>query len=144
MDDKQKPNEMEKDLSAILGYGKEIEVAIGRDGESGEIKIEKFHMCPVSLKDIPELQKSLNVFFNSSDTAGKEIWNKETVEEMANVVLLSLRKMHPKVTTDEILDKFGLGGLAKAVKTALDINNFLSEMGEIQQGMAQVKKMPPA
>ncbi|MHA2363872.1 MAG: hypothetical protein ACXAC7_07930 [Candidatus Hodarchaeales archaeon] len=141
----EQPNEMEKDLSKILGYGVEIEVAVGKDGD--KVKIEKYHMCPVALRDIPALQKSLNVFMNASQSAepGKETWKESTVKEAANVVVLSLKKMHPEVTVDDVLDKFGLGGLAKAVKVAMDVNNFLSEMGEIKKGMSEINQtqIPP-
>ena len=75
------------------------------------------------------------------DATQKKAWNKDSLDQAANVIVLSLKRMHPDIEKDEVLEKFSLGGLAKAVKIAMDINNFLSEMGEISQGLNLTEKM---
>ncbi len=135
---------LKEELSDIMGYGKIITIQVGMDKDKNVIT-ETYHMCPVSLKDLPALQESLNAFLKATE-AGKQSFNEETLAEAANVIVLSLKKMHPDFTKEDALEKFGLGGLAVAVKTAMDINNFLSEMGEIQQQANLVKVMtnPPS
>jgi hypothetical protein len=124
------------------------------DPETKKPLIETYHMCPVSLKDLPKLQENLNAFFqqaqsnqgtggiNSQLGVGGE-WTPEKISAGGKIISLSLSKMHPEITEDIAVEKFGLGGLAKAVKIAMDINNFLSEMGEIQTASTKVRMMTP-
>ena len=106
---------MEKELNDILGYGKKFKIIVGVNSDNNEPLIKEYHMCPVSLKDLPELQKSLNTFFESAGKMGNT-WNDESIRQAGNLIVLSLKKMHPKIDIDEVINVFGLGGLAKAVK----------------------------
>lgn len=134
---------MKQELHDLLGYGKKFSVVVGFDPETKKEKIEEFHMSPVSLKDLPELQESLNSFFNATSGTSGNVWTDETIKQAGNVIVLSLKRMHPEITLDEVLEKFGLGGLAKAVKIAMDLNNFLSEMGEIKKSVGTMETMMP-
>ena len=137
-EEKVKQESLKQELDDVLGYGKVITIQTGMKDD--KVVTETYHMCPVSLKDLPALQDSLNSFLKATE-AGKQSFNEETLAEAANVIVLSLKRMHPDFTKEMALEKFGLGGLAIAVKTAMDINNFLSEMGEIQQQANLVKVM---
>lgn len=123
---------MSEELNDILGYGKKVKVMIGReDGDNGEPKIQEFHFTPVSIKDMPELEKLLQEFFNSMD--GKKIGDQKSMEKAAKIIEMSMRKMHPDIKHTEIMEMFTLGAIAKVIKVVMDVNDFLAEMGEIKE-----------
>jgi hypothetical protein len=122
----------DNNLDAILGYGKKVQVMIPGEEKDGVVqeKTLELHFTPVSLKDMPELQKLLAEFMGSAET---NEWNKEAIHSSARIIQLSLKKMHPKITEEEISDMFTLGGLARAVRIVMDVNDFLKEMGEMKE-----------
>lgn len=122
----------EKEVKEILGYGEELEVLVGVDKDTGEDDIRKYHFSPAPLKKIPALMKLLNAFFKASE---KNDWNEDVIQKCSKVLKLSLEKMHPKITTEEIENNFTLGALAKGISIVMDINDFLSQMQVMTQKM---------
>lgn len=122
---------MSEELNDILGYGKKVKVMIGKNGESEEPEIKEFHFTPVSIKDMPELEKLLQEFFNSMD--GKKVGDQKSMEKAAKIIEMSMRKMHPDIKHDKIMEMFTLGAIAKVIKVVMDVNDFLVEMGEIKE-----------
>lgn len=118
----------EKINKEILGYGSKLDILIGSD--DGEEKIVQYHFTPVALKDIGELTKLLDEFFV---VAEKGAWGDKTIDISAKIIKLSIKKMHPEITLDEIKEQFTLAGIGRAISTVMDINDFLSEMEGIKQ-----------
>ena len=130
--------ENEKQINDILGYGEKLKVLVGIDKDTGEDILKEYHFTPVALKKIPALMKMLNVFFKSS---GKSDWNEETIEKSAKILKMSLEKMHPDIKSDEIINSFSLGSLAKGISIVMDVNDFLSQMQAMNQKMKNIAPM---
>ncbi len=122
----------EKEVNEILGFGEELNVLIGVDKDTKEKNIKKYHFSPVSLKKIPALMNMLNVFFEAS---GNNNWNEDVIEKCSKILKLSLEKMHPDITLEEIKENFSLGALAKGISIVMDVNDFLSQMQAMNQRM---------
>ena len=122
---------MSEELNDILGYGKVVKVMVGKNGKDGKPDIQEFHFTPVSIKDMPELEKLLKEFFESMD--GKNVGDQKAMEKAAKIIEMSMRKMHPDVKHDKIMEMFSLGAIAKVIKIVMDVNDFLTEMGEIKE-----------
>jgi len=125
-------SEIEQQTKDILGYGEELEVLIGVDSDTGEKKFKIYHFTPVPLKLIPNLMKSLDVFFKASE---KNEWSEAVIDKSASIIKMSLIKMHPNIDNDEIKSNFGLGALAKGISIVMDVNDFLSQMQKMTQKM---------
>ncbi len=128
-------SELKQDMHELVGGGQVLRFVVGsQKGEGGKREqiIEEYHFTPVALKDIPKLQDKLNGFFETSE---KGAWNEEALKNAGELIVLSLKRMHDGITVEQVLEKFSLGGLAKAVRIAMDVNDFLSEMGEISKGL---------
>lgn len=124
----------EKEINQILGFGEEMEVLIGIDKDTNQKNIKKYHFAPVPIKKIPTLMTLLNVFFKASESND---WSDEVVEKCAKILKMSLEKMHPEITLEEISANFSLGALAKGISIVMDINDFLSQMQVMTQKMNQ-------
>jgi hypothetical protein len=90
----------------------------------------EYHFCPVALADIPELVSAINVF---GKVATDKTWTKDTLSQVAKIIQLSLKKAHGEVPIDTILQQFDFGSLAKSVRIAISLNDFLSEVQAIQE-----------
>jgi len=129
--------DQEQKVKNILGYGQKLKVFIGKN-EKNEDEFKEYHFCPVSLSDIPDLTKSLNEF---GKTAKNKNWTKESLETVAKIIQLSLKRAHGEIQIDTLLNEFDFGSLAKAVRIAINVNDFLSEMQTIQQTFETMDKM---
>jgi hypothetical protein len=126
--------EQEQQNKDILGYGKKLKVFIGKkkidDKDTDEDEYKEYHFCPVPLSDIPELTKSLDAF---GRTANNKSWSQDALKSIAKIIQLSLKKAHGEIPIETILKEFDFGSLAKSVKIAINLNDFLSEMQAIQE-----------
>jgi hypothetical protein len=125
-----------EEVKNILGYGQVIEMLVGIDEETGKTKIEKFHFTPAPLSKISELFGLIDKISEIDDFTSKEF-----VDNGANLVKLSIERMHPKVTIEDIKNTFGLVGIMKSIKVVADINDFLSEVREINKLSKDITKM---
>jgi hypothetical protein len=121
-------------LNDILGYGKEIELLKGIDKETNKKVIKKYHLAPVSLAKMPKLTTLLNKFFDGDD----DEFSDERINIAGEILKLSLEKMHPDITVEEILDSFTLGTLSKGIRYVVDLNDFLSEMQKLGREMSGI------
>lgn len=120
---------MEQDIKNILGYGEKLSILVGKYSKdeglhkAGDDMIKEYHVCPVSISQLGELYEYLNIFM-----ANPNMESKETIEAAIKIIKLSLAKMHPDITEDEIVNNFGQVSIAKVVEIASEINDFLSLM----------------
>jgi len=128
----------EKEFNDILGYGKKMKIFVSKNGDGKEVEESsiELHFTPVSLKELPTLQKKLEEW---SDASGKGAFNKQAITVAAEIIRMSLKKMHSDYTTEMILETFTYGGLAKAITIVVDLNDFLSDMGELSKLVSQMK-----
>lgn len=132
--------DIQKEVGEIMGAGKVIPTLIGIEEDGETPKIKKYHITPVSLSKLGELGKLLDDFFESTN----EEKNNSTglgddfIAKGVAVVKMSLLKMHPNIEDKEIMENFGLEGIAKAIKIIMGVNEFTKEVGEMQ---AQMEKM---
>lgn len=122
-----------QEIKDILGFGKEMSVLVGLT-KDGKQDIKKFHFTPAPLEEIPNLMTKLNVFFEGADMTK---WTPENTQNGAEILLISLKRMHPELTVDEIKKTFSLGVMAKAVRIVMDVNDFLSELQEMNTAMTK-------
>jgi hypothetical protein len=122
----------EKEVNEILGFGEELEVLVGVDKDTKEKLTKKYHFSPVPLKKIPALMNLLNAFFLASE---KNDWNEDIIKKCSKMLKMSLEKMHPDISDEEIENNFSLGALAKGISIVMDINDFLSQMQKMNQKM---------
>lgn len=128
-------------INNIMGYGKVIKVLTGlyqEDDEKhgikkGDKKIETFHMTPSSLINIPKTINKLEVFLDNAGNIGDE----KAMDAASDLIVESLKKMHPNITKREVKEKFGLVGLVSAIKYVLEINDFLSQIRQIQDQLTE-------
>lgn len=125
-----------EEIGAILGYGKELKVLVGIK-ENGEKDIRTFHFTPVAISQIPILMNKLNHFFTNSDMMK---WTEADKENSAEIVHMSITRMHPDITKEFISNHFGLGIIAKSIKIVMDVNDFLSEVQEMNKTMEEATK----
>ena len=121
----------------ILGYGEKLSILIG--SENGKEVIVEYHFTPVPLKEIPELEKLLDGFFDATES--DEGWTEDSIKGCCELIRMSIKKMHPGVKIETIEEHFTLSGIAKAVKIVMDINDFLSEMEALKKQSAEVTVM---
>lgn len=124
-----------EEINDILGYGRQLKVLIGI-GEDGKQIVKTYHFTPVSLEEIPTSMKRLNDFFNNADMTK---WTEKDSDNGAEIIMSSLKRMHPEITKDEIKKVFSLGIMAKAIRIVMDVNDFLSEVQEMNQMMSDNK-----
>ena len=106
-------------------------------GKGGDAEIEEFHFTPVSMKDMPTLEKLLKEFF---DLVGNEsVGNEKAMLKAAQIIELSMKKMHPDMNSEKIIDIFSLGGVAKILSIVMDVNDFLAGMGKIKEMSNQIQ-----
>lgn len=122
----------EQILKDLAGEGTILKLLTG--SEKGKVKYKEYHMTPVSLKDIPELFDLLRKFEEESN---KGVWNKECIDVVVKIIMMSLKKAHPEIEESEIREVFGLGGMAKAIKAAMDMNDFLLIMRELKGTLSE-------
>jgi len=128
-------------INQILGYGEILNILVGAyaadEGvhKKGEPKIERYHITPVSIKENNKLITAVNKFFEHADSITDiKSPNDEAYQYGIEIIFLSTRKMHPDLTKEQIGEKFGLLGIAKATKIAMELNNFLAEVkGMVKQ-----------
>jgi len=125
------------DINDILGYGKELKVLIGIKDDGITKDIRTLHFTPVSIEDIPHLMQKLNGFFNNTDFTK---WTNENKEDAADIIFMSVKRMHPEITKEFVKIHFGLGIIAKAVKIVMDVNDFLSEVRAMNQTILEATK----
>lgn len=124
-----------QEINEILGYGQELKVLVGvKDGKKD---IQLFHFTPIPIAEIPVLMKKLDIFFQNSDFTK---WTPENQKNAAEIVLASLKRMHPEMTIDYVNEHFSLGIMAKAIKIVMDVNDFLSEVQAMNQTVAEATK----
>lgn len=123
----------QEQINKIMGYGQKLEVLIGKNS-NGEDLLETYHFTPVSLEKIPDLSKKINLFLEKTQNGNFN--DVGVLNTAAEIIKISLNKMHPNITIKEIKEKFSLGALAKAVKIIMDTNDFLTEM----QAMATINQ----
>lgn len=125
-----------KEINDILGYGQELRVLVGVK-EDGQKDIKSFHFTPVSLAEIPILMGKLDKFFVNTDFTK---WNDNDKNNAAEIVLTSLKRMHPDMTIEYVKEHFGLGIMARAIKIVMDVNDFLSEVQAMNQSIETATK----
>ena len=130
-------NSFQTQVDELLGYGKKLKVFIGVDKEGKEV-VEEFHFCPVPLRLIPTLSAKLDEFLKA---ANKGSFNESSVKVAAEIIKLSIQKVHPDVSLERVLEVFTLGTLARGIKIVMDVNDFFTEMQALEQ-IATVN--PPA
>lgn len=129
-------SDLQKDIDQIIGYGKKIKVLIGKD-KDGNDNIEEFHITPISLDKIPEFMKRLEAVMNASNFN-----TDEAIVKLSELIKMSMTKMHPNISAEEIANKLGLGGMAEVVNIIVDINDFFSKMEKLKVTMMGTKKNP--
>ncbi len=122
-------------VNQILGYGKVLEVLTGADSNNNPI-IKKYHFTPAPLFEIPSLMQKLDSFFKNTEQGE---WNEQSMNECAELIKISLIKMHPDITIETIKRDFTLGGMAKAIRTVVDVSDFLAEVQEMNQMIQEVQ-----
>jgi hypothetical protein len=134
----------ETSVNRIMGYGKKIQLLEGvytkDEGEhkAGDEKIITIHFTPNSLKELPELFKKLDSYFQAS---GK-LLEIEFQEQAAEIIKMATKKMHPDFNNARIIELFGLDGLAEAIEMVVNINDFFTKMTSIADKMSgSVKKV---
>lgn len=130
------PTDEIKEINDILGYGKELKVLIGLK-EDGQKDIRIFHFTPVSIEEIPFLMQKLNKFFDNSDFMK---WTEQDKDNAAEIVHVSIKRMHPDISKDFVKANFGLGIIAKSIKIVMDVNDFLSEVQEMNKTVMEATK----
>lgn len=130
---------MSEEMTDILGYGKKVKVMVGNKDDKEYI--QEFHFTPVSLRDLPELQEKLEEFFTVME--GKTIGDEKALKVAAEIIGMSMKKMHSDIKADQILDMFSLGAIGKIISIVMDVNDFLAEMGKIQEAAEKFKPVVP-
>lgn len=120
-------SEQKTDIKNILGYGEKLRVFDGQD-DDGNDKFIEYHFCPASISDLPDMIEAINDF--GSITANNS-FTKEGMAAACKVLQISLKKAHGEIPVETLMEQIGLGGLAKAIRIALSLNDFLSEMQAI-------------
>lgn len=148
----------QNDAKKILGYGEVLQLLTGRwdsddaNHKKGDPKIEKFHITPVSIKNTDDLISEINDFFGNVESVmdfqnksamsnGENIKHQKAYTAGINIIFLSTRKMHPELTKDEIKDKFNILAIAKCVQISLELNNFLTVIGEMMKMAKETETM---
>ncbi len=122
-----------QEINDILGFGQKIKMLVGADADGKEI-IKTYHITPVSVSEMPIIMEKLGKFFDNADVTK---WTKENSDNAAEIILMSVKKMHPDVTLETVSKDFSLGTLARAVKVVMDINDFFTEMQQMNNQMLQ-------
>lgn len=125
-------------VNQILGYGRVLEVLIGTDDDGKEIT-KKYHMTPVSLKDIPVLVQNVDKFMNDFGKEDEQPFAGDSMDAIGDAIVMSLKRMHPNITKEEVLENFSLGMIGAAVEIILDMNDFLSQMTTVKNKMLAMK-----
>lgn len=129
----QQLKEMQEANDEILGYGKVLKNL--ECDEKGEKVVVSYHFSAAPLEKIPSLIKAINGFVESAGTS--EMFTEQSMDIAAEIIAISLNKFHPDMDVAKVKKAFGLTGISKAIALALDLNNFVEDMGKIQGLMPQ-------
>jgi exoribonuclease II len=96
-----------------------------------------YHFVPVSMRNIPKLSKLIaDIDEEMKGATNESIMSEAAMMKMAEVISMGMRE---KLTVDQIMDEFSLGDFPKCFNNVLDLNDFLSGMGNIGK-MGMLKK----
>ena len=88
-----------------------------------------YHFVPVSMRSVPKLSKLIaSIDEEMKGATNESIMSEAAMGKMAEVMAMGMRE---KLTSDQIMDEFSLGDFPKCFNIVLDLNDFLSGMGNI-------------
>jgi hypothetical protein len=108
-------------------------------GETKKIKIhDEIYLVSASpICDLPILKEKLTELGDNDLSDIDVSLNKETIDKMCSIMMLGLRTHNQGITIEKI-KSFPLSAFPVILKIMLDLNDFLSQMGEVQKPMQTI------
>jgi hypothetical protein len=141
-------------ITHIVGDAEEFKILKSINPETGEKNYKSYFLTPVPIGKLPMLQKKLEAFFVEAETPTKKrkknesdpdtLMNEKMIDAACGIIKMSIDKLHPNVTEDEIKNDFDLGSMVKAISKVMGLNDFLSEMQALSKTMLELNQMKGA
>lgn len=117
-----------KKLEVLQGFGEKLNVFTGM--KDGKAQWKKYHIAPVSIKDIPALTQKILKFeeaatkMQEAAAAGQaKAFTAADAKNGAQMIMMGLKKTMPDVKEDEILENFSFGTMIKASHILVSLND---------------------